>query len=94
MKQRLKLKVKTIGKTKKIVGREVKKTHLMRKKVTIKAQEGIMRLPMTMTPQRVQIVIQKPSLTMNTVGPKMKKRTIMEMKIYQEMIKTPLALQK
>jgi len=35
MKQRLKLKVKTTGKTKKIVGREVRRTHLVRKKVTI-----------------------------------------------------------
>ena len=35
MKQRLKLKVKTTGKTEKTVGREVRKTHLVRKKVTI-----------------------------------------------------------
>ena len=36
MKQRLKSKVKTIGKTEKTLGREVRKTHLLRNKVTIK----------------------------------------------------------
>ena len=53
-----------------------------------------MRVPMAMTPQKVQTMIQRLSLKIKTVGPMMKKRTIMEMKMYQAMMKTLLALQK
>lgn len=56
MKQRLRFRVKTIGKTEKTMGREVKKTHIMRKKVTIKVQKKPMKVPMTVTPQQMQIV--------------------------------------
>ena len=62
------MKMKAIGNIKKTMGREVKKTHLMRKKVTIKVKERLMRVPMTVTPQKLQTVIQKFSLTVNTVG--------------------------
>lgn len=53
-----------------------------------------MRLPMTVTPQRVKTVTQRLSLTVKTVGQRMKKRTFMKMKMFQAVIKTLLALQK
>jgi len=49
---------------------------------------------MTVTPQRVQTMIQRLSFTVKTVGQRMKKRTFMKIKMYQAVMKTLLALQK
>ena len=72
----------------------MRKTHIVRKKVTIKVQEGLMRLPMTVIPHRVKTMIQRLSYTMKIVGQRMKKRIVMKMKMYQEVIKTLLTLPK
>ena len=100
------LKVILVGQTMKIMSqimnimnkivknKSAKRNHLMKKKMTITVRERLMRVPKTVTPQRVQAMVQRLNLTVNTVCQMMKRRIVMKLEMYQAMIKAPLILQR
>ena len=75
-------------------GESAKGTHLVKKEMTLTMMGILMKVPKTMTLQRMQTMMQRINLKMNTVGQKMRKKTVIEMKMCPTKIKAPLKLKK